>query len=128
MVHLGYGKYWRSDEIVGLCPIEEERGPGRRTEVFVATREDPLLVSRSERSILSDMASLPDNEFEAEEARGLLSELLEDLHDVNPTLRRILEREVRVDLDMWDRRIKSLLKRGNSREEEDQEDLFSVPG
>jgi hypothetical protein len=128
MVHLGYGKYWRSDEIVGLCPIEEDRGPGRRTEVFVATREDPLLVSRSERSILSDMASLPDNEFEAEEARGLLSELLEDLHDVNPTLRRILEREVRVDLDMWDRRIKSLLKRGTNREEEDQEDLFSIQG
>jgi hypothetical protein len=128
MVHLGYGKYWRSDEIVGLCPIEEDRGPGRRTEVFVATREDPLLVSRSERSILSDMASLPDNEFEAEEARGLLSELLEDLHDVSPTLRRILEREVRVDLDMWDRRIKGLLKRGANREEEDQEDLFSMQG
>ena len=31
MVYLGYGKYWRSDEIVGLNPIEEGRGPGRRT-------------------------------------------------------------------------------------------------
>ncbi len=30
----------------------------------------PLIVSRSEQSILSDMASLPNNEFEAEEARG----------------------------------------------------------
>ena len=128
MVHLGYGKYWRSDEIVGLCPIEEDRGPGRRTEVYVATQEEPLLVSRSERSILSDMASLPDNEFEAEEARGLLSELLEDLQEVKPVLRRMLENEVRVDLDMWDRRIKTLLQRGPSREEQDQEDLFSLPG
>ena len=128
MVHLGYGKYWRSDEIVGLCPIEEDRGPGRRTEVYVATQEEPLLVSRSERSILSDMASLPDNEFEAEEARGLLSELLEDLQEVKPVLRRMLENEVRVDLDMWDRRIKTLLQRGSSREEQDQEDLFSLPG
>ena len=129
MVHLGYGKYWRSDEIVGLCPIEENRGPGRRTEVFVATREDSLVVSRSEQSILSDMASLPDNEFEAEEARGLLSEFLEDLHDVNPVLRRMLENEVRVDLDMWERRIKALLLRGaGSEETEDQEDLFSAPG
>ena len=129
MVHLGYGKYWRSDEIVGLCPIEENRGPGRRTEVYVATQEDALVVSRSEQSILSDMASLPDNEFEAEEARGILSEFLEDLHEVNPVLRRMLENEVRVDLDMWERRIKALLVRGTGeRDEADQEDLFSSPG
>jgi hypothetical protein len=129
MVHLGYGKYWRSDEIVGLCPIEEDRGPGRRTEVYVATREDSLIVSRSEQSILSDMASLPNNEFEAEEARGILSEFLEDLNEVNPVLRRMLENEVRVDLDMWERRIKSLLLRGTgTKDEADQEDLFSAPG
>jgi hypothetical protein len=129
MVHLGYGKYWRSDEIVGLCPIEENRGPGRRTEVYVSTREDPLIVSRSEQSILSDMASLPTNEFEAEEARGILSEFLEDLHDVNPVLRRMLENEVRVDLDMWERRIKTLLLRGqDGKDEANQEDLFSAPG
>ena len=127
MVHLGYGKYWRSDEIVGLCPIEEDRGPGRRTEVFVSTREEPLLVSRSEQSILKDMASLPSEEFAAEEARSLLSELLEDLHDVTPVLRRMLENEVRLDLDVWERRLKSLLLRSSNREEvEDQEDLFSA--
>ena len=127
MVHLGYSKYWRSDEIVGLCPIEDNRGPGRRTEVFVATREDPLVVSRSERSILSDMASLPDDEFEAEEARTLLSELLEDLNDVNSVLRRMLHNEVRLDLDMWERRLKGLLHRSPGRDEDgDQEDLFSV--
>ena len=129
MVHLGYGKYWRSDEIVGLCPIEENRGPGKRTEVYVATREDPLIVSRSEQSILRDMASLPDNEFEAEEARGILNEILEDLHDVNPVLRRMLENEVRVDLDMWERRIKTLLLRGaGGKDAGDQEDLFSAQG
>ena len=129
MVHLGYGKYWRSDEIVGLCPIEENRGPGRRTEVYASTREAPLVVSRSEQSILSDMASLPDNEFQAEEARGILSEFLEDLHDVNPVLRRMLENEVRVDLDMWERRIKALLLRGTGgKDDDDQEDLFSAHG
>lgn len=126
MIHLGYGKYWKSDEIVGLCPIEDNRGPGRRTEVYVFTREDPLIVSRSEQSILRDMASLPDNEFEAEEARGVLSEFLEDLQDVNPMLRRMLSNEVRVDLDMWERRIKNLLIRGTAEaEDKDQEDLFS---
>lgn len=127
MVHLGYGKYWRSDEIVGLCPIEEDRGPGRRTEVYVASKEDPLIVSRSESSILRDMASLPDHEFNAEEARGLLSELLDDLGDVTPVLRRMLEHEVRLNLDMWERRIEAALTRGMNEEvDEDQEDLFTV--
>lgn len=129
MVHLGYGRYWRSDEIVGLCPIEENRGPGRRTEVFVGTRDEPLLVSRSEQSILRDMASLPQEEFAAEEARGLLSELLEDLHEVTPVLRRMLENEVRLDLDLWERRLRALVHRPANREElEDQEDLFSASG
>lgn len=129
MVHLGYGKYWRSDEIVGLCPIEKNRGPGRRTEVYVSTREDPLIVSRSESSILSDMASLPDEVFKAEEARATLSELLEDFHDVTPVLRRMLENEVRLNLDVWERRLRTLLMSGEKlREEEDQEDLFSPPG
>jgi len=129
MVHLGYGRYWRSDEIVGLCPIEENRGPGRRTEVFVGTRDEPLLVSRSEQSILRDMASLPQEEFAAEEARSLLSELLEDLHEVTPVLRRMLENEVRLDLDLWERRLRALVHRPANREEvEDQEDLFSASG
>lgn len=125
MVHLGYGKYWRSDEIVGLCPIEEDRGPGRRTEVYVASRETPLVVSRSERSILKDMASLPEGEFEAEEARTLLQELLEDLGDISPVLRRLLLNEVGFDADVWERRIRGLLTRAPHKEEEgEQEDLF----
>ena len=35
MVFLGYGKYWRSDRILGLTPIEQGRGPGQRTNVFI---------------------------------------------------------------------------------------------
>ena len=38
----------------------------------------------------------------------------------------MLENEVRLDLDIWERRIKSLLYRAaNKGEPEDQEDLFS---
>ncbi len=128
MVHLGYGRYWRSDEIVGLCPIEENRGPGRRTEVYVSTREEPLVVSRSEESILRDMGTLPDGEFAAEEARAALGELLEDLDDVTPVLRRMLEHEVRLNLDVWERRIRALLQRSSETEEpedQNQEDLFT---
>ena len=80
-------------------------------------------------SILRDMASLPGDAFEIEEARAVLGELLEDLHDVTPVLRRMLENEVRLDLDVWERRIRGLLYRSQNREEaEDQEDLFSAPG
>ena len=35
IVRLGYGKYFRSDYIVGLEPVEEGRGPGSRTRVYV---------------------------------------------------------------------------------------------
>jgi hypothetical protein len=96
----------------------------------VSIRDEPLVVSRSEEAILRDMGTLEEEEFAAEEARAMLSELLEDLHDVPPLLRRSLEREVRVDLDAWERRIRALLNRPIKRdgeEEEDQEDLFAPP-
>lgn len=35
MVPLGYGKFARSDKIISLERIEDERGPGRRTVVHV---------------------------------------------------------------------------------------------
>ena len=127
MVALGYGKFWRSDEIVGVSPIEEDRGAGRRTEVYVATLEDPLIVSRSERSILRDMVRLPDEEFRAEEARDLLAELLDDLADINPVLRRMLANEVRVDVRGWEQRISALLDQEAGRTDDSQEDLFSTP-
>jgi len=124
MIYLGYGKFWRSDEIVGLLPIEEGRGPGRRTEVFVATREEPILASRSEHTILSEMASLPDDAAHASEARVALESLLEELADMPPVLRRLLKREGGLDADFWIRRLRALADREPSEEEEPQEELF----
>src|SRR5207245_4023105 len=60
MVFLGYGKYWRSDAIIGLMPIEEERGPKRRTNVFVQGRVEPIIASRTEQSILEDTGAMAD--------------------------------------------------------------------
>ena len=129
MVHLGYGRFWRSDEIVGLCPIEKGRGPGRRTEVHVSTREEPLIASRSERSILQEMVRLPAEEFQAVEARDLLRDLLDDLTGIPQVLRRLLQNEARVDFDVWERRVSALLSRdGEQDPDEDQEDLFAKPG
>lgn len=126
MVHLGYGKFWRSDEIVGLSPIEEGRGPGRRTEVFVQGRPEPIVASRTERSILQDMVRVDDQDFAANEARDVMTDLLEDVADVPQVLRRLLLNEVGLDLDVWERRIQALLHQESRPERDDgQEDLFS---
>jgi hypothetical protein len=59
MVPLGYGKYLRSDHIIGLEPIEAGRGPGQRTKVYVEQLATPIIASRSEGAILSDMVEMP---------------------------------------------------------------------
>src|SRR5256885_6906165 len=73
MVFLGYGKYWRSDTILGLMPIEEERGPKRRTNVFVQGRAEPIIASRTEQSILEDMGA-SDAGFQVQALRERLTD------------------------------------------------------
>lgn len=56
MVFLGFGKYARADRIYALEPIVgDERGGGRRTRVWVEGVPDPIVASRTERTILVDM-------------------------------------------------------------------------
>lgn len=47
LVHLGFGKYVRSDQVTAVIPIEEERGPGRRTFVHIQGQSDPIIASRA---------------------------------------------------------------------------------
>ncbi len=61
MVFLGYGKYWRSDRILGLTPIEQGRGPGQRTNVFIEGQAEPMVASRTEQAILEDMGASDDS-------------------------------------------------------------------
>lgn len=57
MVFLGFGKYARADKIYALEPITgEERGHGRRTLVWVDGIPEPIVASRTEQTILEDMA------------------------------------------------------------------------
>ena len=56
MVFLGHGKYARADRIFALEPIADDRGDGRRTRVWVEGIPEPLIASRTERTILADMA------------------------------------------------------------------------
>jgi hypothetical protein len=55
MVFLGYGKHVRADRIYALERIEDDRGDGRRTRVWVEGIGEPLIASRTERTILADM-------------------------------------------------------------------------
>jgi hypothetical protein len=56
MVPLGYGKYVRADRVFAVVPMEpEERGDGRRTYVHVDGLAQPIVASRSERAILTDV-------------------------------------------------------------------------
>lgn len=123
MVSLGYGKYWRSDAIVGLKRIEQDRGPGRRTEVYTSTLDQPIIASRSERAMLQDMAVATDEQFRMEEAREILSDLMEGLDDVPDVLRRMLATEAHFDPNTWVRRLRTFLKT-EALETGDQSDLF----
>ncbi|HSM56510.1 MAG TPA: hypothetical protein VK879_10185 [Candidatus Sulfomarinibacteraceae bacterium] len=109
MVALGYGKYFRSDSIVGLEPIEEERGPGRRTRVFVEGRSEPVIASRSESIILRDMVESPRDVTRAGEQYELLVDILESIQDIDPMLRTIIAQQGRWDLDRLERRIRDTL-------------------
>jgi hypothetical protein len=56
MVFLGYGKFVRADRIYAMEPIEgDDRGDGRRTRVWVDGMAEPMIASRTERTILADM-------------------------------------------------------------------------
>jgi hypothetical protein len=56
MVFLGFGKYARADRIYALEPLRgDERGDGRRTRVWVEGLSEPIVASRTERTILQDM-------------------------------------------------------------------------
>jgi len=57
MVFLGFGKYARADRIYALEPITgNERGSGRRTLVWVEGIVEPIVASRTQESILEEMA------------------------------------------------------------------------
>jgi hypothetical protein len=56
MIPLGYGKYVRADRVFAVVPLEPgERGEGRRTYVHVDGLSQPIVASRSERAILTDV-------------------------------------------------------------------------
>ncbi|HSI97607.1 MAG TPA: hypothetical protein VK926_04535 [Gaiellaceae bacterium] len=98
MVFLGFGKYARADKIYALEPIVgDDRGGGRRTRVWVEGVEEPLVASRTERTILHDMghdagdSALLDGALDlAERLASAAEEGRVDLGDLGRRARRLL--------------------------------------
>lgn len=122
IVPLGYGKYFRADKIIGLEPIAEERGPARRTYVYVEGRQEPVIASRTEETILRDMV-VSAEEAEASLAFELLERILHEMERVGPMLRRSIREETGLDIDDLAGRIRRALSREEGREG-DQGALF----
>jgi hypothetical protein len=109
IVPLGYGKFVRSDKIVALEPIEEDRGPGRRTKVFVDQVPYPLIASRTEHVIIANMVETPKEILEATAALELLQDLLDEITQVGPMLRKSIKKEATLDLDKFERKMREIL-------------------
>jgi len=101
MIFLGFGKYARSDKIYALEPIESaDRGSGRRTRVWVEGVPEPIVASRTERTILMEMGQdYGSSSAIIDEALALAERLAEaadqgkvDLGDLGRRARRLLEK------------------------------------
>jgi hypothetical protein len=101
MIFLGFGKYARADKIYALEPIETgDRGSGRRTRVWVEGVAEPIVASRTERTILAEMgqdtgatsAILDDALALAERLADAAEQGRVDLGDLGRRARRLLEK------------------------------------
>lgn len=102
LVFLGFGKFVRSDKITAIVPIEEDRGSGRRTLVYVEDIREPLVASRTEGTILRDMVGAESGAVE------LLRELQTQITQVRPLLKSSIRSEAGLDLDLLSKQISDL--------------------
>ena len=112
MVFLGFGKYVRADRIYTLEPLDtEERGSGRRTKVWVEGIPEPIVASRTERTILVDMGQRDAMASGlVDQAVALAERVAADAERAGPMLRRSIKAEAGVDLDELARHARRLLE------------------
>jgi hypothetical protein len=100
MVFLGFGKFARADKIYALEPLTGgDRGGGRRTRVWVEGIAEPIVASRTERSILAEMGVRDAGRPQLlDDAVALAERIVEDaekgrvdLGDLGRRARRLLE-------------------------------------
>jgi hypothetical protein len=112
MIFLGFGKWARADRIYALEPLEGgERGHGRRTLVWVEGLAEPIVASRTERTILAEMG----------QDASAMSPVLDDALDLAERLATAVE-QGRVDLGDLGRRARRVLEK--TARPSDPEQLF----
>jgi hypothetical protein len=106
MIFLGFGKYARADKIYAIEPIRDDRrGHGRRTLVWVEGVNDPIVASRTERTILHEMGQDASGGTQIlDQALDLAERVAEqtqqgrvDVNDLGRRARRILEATAKPD-------------------------------
>lgn len=98
LVSLGYGKFVRSEEVVAVEPITEERGPGRRSLVWVRGLTEPLIASRSESAVIDDLVTPAEEAARMRELRTTLERIVGALERVPSVLWRVVEEETGTDV------------------------------
>jgi len=113
MIFLGFGKYVRADRIFALEPIlGDDRGGGRRTFVWVEGISEPLVASRTERTILQDMGEDVAGDVSVlDDALALAERVAEDAERIGPLLARSIKAESGVDLKELGLGARKLLER-----------------
>jgi len=71
---------------------------------------DPLVASRAEDSIVRDLVQEPREITQSRQQQEILRDLLLDLGNVNPTVKRIARDEGGLDLDQLERRIREVVE------------------
>ena len=106
MVFLGFWKFARADKIYALEPLTGgDRGDGRRTRVWIEGIAEPVVASRTERSILAEMGVRDAGRVQIlDDAVKLAERIVEDagkgrvdLADLDRRARKLLESTARPD-------------------------------
>jgi hypothetical protein len=103
MIFLGFGKYARADKIYAIEPIRDDRrGHGRRTLVWVEGVGEPIVASRTERTILHEMGQSAGGTPLLDQALDLAERVAEqtqqgrvDVNDLGRRARKLLESTAR---------------------------------
>jgi hypothetical protein len=90
-------------------PIEQERGPGRRTEVYTSTFDEPIVASRSAGDP-GGHSHRHGRHMRLHETHEILSDVADAFEDMSDVLRRMLANEAKFDVDLWLKRIRRVLR------------------
>ena len=97
----------RSDDVIAVEPVTDQRGPGRRSLVWVRGIPEPLVASRAEGSVVDDLVTPAEEAARLRELRPTLETIVGALDRVPSLLWRVIEEETGTD-------VKGLIKDGRS--------------